>query len=166
MYHYHVLCGVKGINRYRFDHSNICFLISLFSSKRKKASDHDADSSKSDTELVPITKSNADVANSDNPDNEPISRSWVWRIRKCSQCCCFVLICLQVVLVCVEYFLKPNCCETMLSTLSTLLLPTWSRNPKGPPPVWANIRQVYARNKRAIEKNIDAKNQWIFGENG
>lgn len=103
--------------------------------KRKKASDHDVDSSKSDTELVPITKSNADVANNDNLDNEPISRSWVWRIRKCSQCCCFVLICLQVVLVCVEYFLKPNCCETMLSTLSTLLLPTWSRNPKGPPPV-------------------------------
>ncbi|KAM0725948.1 Klarsicht protein [Formica fusca] len=100
--------------------------------KRKKASDHDADMPKSDAESVSITKDYADVAKGDNPDSEPIPRSWIWRIFKCSKSCCFVLVCLQVVLMCVEYFLKPNCCET---TLSTLLSPTWSRDPKGLPPV-------------------------------
>lgn len=155
---------------YRFGHSHIFFfLISLFSSKRKKASDHDVDTSKSDAESVPIATSNAGVAKGDNPDSGPIPRSWIWRILKCSQCCCFVLVCLQVVLVCVEYFLKPNCCET---TLSTLLSPTWSRDPKGPPPVWADIRQVYARSKRKIstprindvfgEKKMDNIRKWYI----
>ncbi|XP_029155891.1 uncharacterized protein LOC114928735 isoform X2 [Nylanderia fulva] len=98
--------------------------------KRKKSDD--VDIFKSDAESAPIAISKSGVAKGDNPDSEPIPRGWIWRILKCSQCCCFVLVCLQVVLVCVEYFLKPNCCET---TLSTQLFPMWSRDPKGPPPV-------------------------------
>ncbi|KAL6423713.1 hypothetical protein ACFW04_010303 [Cataglyphis niger] len=100
--------------------------------KRKKASDYDVNTPKSDAESVPITKDNVDVAKDDNPDSEPIPRSWVWRIFKCSQSCCIALVCVQLFLAGVGYLLKPNCCET---TLSTLLSPTWSRDPKGPPPV-------------------------------
>jgi len=104
----------------------------LFSSKRKKASDRDADADtvKSSAAPAPIKKrSNARIIRGNNPDSEPVPQSWVWRILK-------VALPFQLALValfCAACLLEPHCCEAV-NSLNLSFTPQL-RYMRGPPPV-------------------------------
>ncbi|XP_024868846.1 uncharacterized protein LOC112452726 [Temnothorax curvispinosus] len=92
--------------------------------KRKKAI-CGVDTSKSDAELVPMTRSNA---KGDNPDDKPISWAGIRRIAKVALSFCFAMTAVFVAV----YFFTPQCCETAnTQSRFTLLV----RYPRGPPPV-------------------------------